>query len=195
MAGSGAAPGEPLPPNVQAELNRIPDVIREEGQPGQPGHSDVGQGSGGAPEATIGPGDIRGLMESVAFEEQDIRDLLEEAFEWLAERFHSDHWKLTDRQGRMLGKPTAVLANSMWQRLCVYLPEILGAWVQNTPGAAAFLMAAGIVIGPKVMQQARLNRAGRVIPAKPQAASKQPAAPPQSTAHIGGIPVATGKVE
>jgi hypothetical protein len=121
---------------------------------------------------------------------------LEELFEYLAERFDSDHWKLTERQGRMLGKPAAILANSLWQKLCVYLPDILGNWVRNTPGAAAFLMTAGIVIGPKVMQQARLNRERKAIPVQIETTeTKKPvASQPQPAIESGGIPVAEGKV-
>lgn len=171
--GSGAVPSD-----VQAQLDRIPDTIAE-----QPGEEHQG-------EAAISSGDIRNLMEMVAFEEQDIRDLLTEGFEWLADRFQSEHWKLTERQGRMLGKPAAQLANSLWQKLCVYLPEVLGAWIANTPGAAATLMACGVVIGPKVMLQVRLNRQRRGVPNK--SAPAKPA--PQPMAEAGGIPASAGMV-
>jgi hypothetical protein len=106
------------------------------------------------------PGDdaVASLMAMVAFEPQDVQDTLCEFFDWTAERFKSDHWRLTDRQARMLGKPSALLLNSLWARLCVIMPDIIGRWASETPGASAFLLAVGIVVIPKVTKQIQVSR-------------------------------------
>ena len=140
---------EPMSPEAERLLNGIPDVI-----------GDVpveGIGGQAAPPASDDP--IAGLMAAIAFEEEDVRDTLTESFEWLAERFKSDHWKLTERQARMLGKPTAMLLNSLWSKLQTILPDILAKWCEETPGATAFILACGIVVVPKVAQQVSISRA------------------------------------
>jgi len=86
----------------------------------------------GGPAELPGDDAIAGLMAMVAFEPQDVQDTLCEFFDWTAERFKSDHWRLTERQARMLGKPTSLLLNSLWARLCLILPDIIAA-----SGAAA----------------------------------------------------------
>lgn len=101
---------------------------------------------------------IASLMAQVAFEEQDVRDQLEELFEWLSERFQAEHWKLTERQSRMLGRPTAQMLTSIWAKLCTMLPDIIARWCESTPGAAAFIAACGIVIVPKAMKQVTISR-------------------------------------
>ena len=106
------------------------------------------------------PGDdpIAALMAQVAFEPQDVQDMIEELFNFLAERFNSEHWKLTSTQSRILGRPAAQLANALWKRLQNYLPDILGRWCEETPGAMAFIIACGIVVAPKVTKQISLSR-------------------------------------
>lgn len=128
-------------------LSRVPEVIGDD--PATEGARP------GVPEA-LDP--VAGLMAMVAFEEQDVRETLAEFFDWMAERFKSDHWKLNERQARMLGKPGTLLANALWAKLQAYLPEVLGKWCETTPGALAFLTACGIVIGPKVMQQMQISK-------------------------------------
>jgi hypothetical protein len=102
---------------------------------------------------------ISALMAQISFEEEDVKAYLSEFFEWMAERFESDHWKLTDRQQRILGRPTAQLMNSMWAQLCARFPEIIARWCESTPGAAAFLAAFGLVVVPKAWTQIRVSRA------------------------------------
>ncbi len=143
---STASYGEAAPVDERL-LSKVPDVIGDDpatdgAQPGAP--------------AALDP--VAGLMAMVAFEEQDVRDTLSEFFDWMAERFKSDHWKLNERQARMLGKPGTLLANALWAKLQAYLPEVLGKWCETTPGALAFLTACGIVIGPKVMQQMQISK-------------------------------------
>ena len=94
----------------------------------------------------------------MAFEPQDVQDTICEFFEWMAERFDSDHWKLSERQARMLGKPSAILADAMWRKLTALLPDIIGQWCESTPGATAFLFAFGIVVVPKVKKQFTISR-------------------------------------
>ena len=97
-------------------------------------------------------------MAQVAFEEQDVKDVLCEFFDWLAVKFENDNWKLTDRQSRMLGKPTALLANSMWVKLQSLVPDIIARWCETTPGAMAFLSACGLIVVPKVFNQIKVSR-------------------------------------
>lgn len=101
------------------------------------------------------------LMAMVAFEPQDVQDTLTEFFDWMAERFESDHWKLTERQQRMMGRPTAMMLNSLWGKLQRLLPDILARWCEQTPGATAFILACGIVVVPKVGKQIGISRERR----------------------------------
>jgi hypothetical protein len=104
---------------------------------------------------------IAALMAQVAFEEEDVKDTLAEFFDWMSERFKSDHWKLTDRQSRILGRPSAQLLNSIWAKLQDYLPDILARWCETTPGATAFILACGIVVLPKAKKQFTISRERR----------------------------------
>ncbi len=173
--------GEPLSAESQNLLASVPDSIG--------GTSEPGEADGASLPDPQDP--IAALMAQVAFEEQDVKDTLGELFDWLAERFESDHWRLTDRQTRMLGRPAAQMLNSVWAKLQVYIPDILGKWCEDTPGATALLMACGIVIVPKVAKQVAISRTRRKsVPMVQQGASHvapvaapppQPAAAPASS--------------
>lgn len=179
---SSASSGS-LSADAQAALDSVPEVIA----------APVDAAAEG-PEAELTSEDVRELMAQVAFEEQDVRDLLAELFDWLADRFDSDHWKLTERQMRILGGPSFRLANVLWKRLEERLPDILIGWCESTPGAAALIMACGIVVGPKIAKQVRLSRGGkRAQPAQTELDTamgrKSPAPQPPGSPHI---PVAAG---
>jgi hypothetical protein len=147
--GSDAPSSEKLPAETEAQLSKVPDVIGD----------DAGKGSG---EAELTSDDVRSLIESVGdFEEEDVKAVLEETFDWLSEYFGSTHWKLTERQMRIMGRPTTRMVNALWEKLKEILPDILGKWLQSVPGAAAFLMAAGIVVVPKVKRQYTLSQQAR----------------------------------
>jgi hypothetical protein len=167
-----------LPPESERLLSAVPQTIGE------------AQGEPGAPVDVQADDPIAALMAQVAFEPQDVQDVLGELFDWMAERFESDHWKLTERQARMIGRPTAQLLNSMWSRLQNYLPDILSKWCEETPGATAFIMACGIVIVPKVSQQVKISRE-RAAKEKPLVRDVPPTPrPPAPAQHIpasGGI--------
>ena len=183
FGGSRNSSPEPLPADTAAKLDAIPDVIGDAAAADSPA----------APSALDESG-IGALMDAVAFEEQDVRDMLEEFFGWMAARFDSEHWALTERQSRILGRPTAQLANSIWAKLRGVIPDILAQWCESTPGATAFLMAAGIVIVPKVMQQVRISRSKpRTVPAQEQPA-KGPQSPRTSTPAGPHVPVFAGTV-
>lgn len=152
-AGSSDSSASALPPAAEAKLNAVPDVI---------GGADPASPDAAGEVDSITGDDISALMAGVAFEEQDVRDLLGEFFEMLASRFESEHWKLTDRQSQLLGKPATILANSLWVKLTQIIPDIIARWCESTPGAVAFLTAAGIVIGPKIMRQIQVSRARRL---------------------------------
>lgn len=138
---------EPLPPESERILASVPKTIGDDPGADAPGPVEV-------PDADP----IAALMAQVAFEPQDVQDVIEEFFDFLAERFQSEHWKLTERQSRMLGRPAAQLANSIWRKMQSYIPDILSKWCEDTPGATAFILACGIVIVPKVSTQLALSR-------------------------------------
>lgn len=137
---------------------------------------------------------ISALMASVAFEEQDVKDALAEIFDWAAEKFESDHWKLTDRQLRIYGRPTAQLANSVWAKLMQMLPDVVAGWCETTPGLTAFIAATGIVVGPKVMVQARINQQRKEAKKGLTSAEHGKSNPPAKveTPTGGGVAAASG---
>jgi hypothetical protein len=167
---NGSSTSEPLTPEAERILRTVPDVIGED-----PALAGEPQSAG-----VIGDEDpITALMAQVAFEPQDVQDVIAETFDWLAERFESDHWRLTDRQARMLGRPSAQLLNSIWAKLSNYLPDILSRWCESTPGATAFLLAAGMVITPKVMQQVAISRERKATTSPVQPGPKPVSVPQQ----------------
>lgn len=170
--GSSVNDYQPLSDESERLLSQVPESIADEGQV-----------DGGAAQPQSASDDaISALMAQVAFEPQDVQDTLGELFDWLADRFESEHWKLTERQARMLGRPTAQLLNSLWAKLRERIPDILTRWCDETPGAMAFLMACGLVITPKVMQQVSLSRK-RTKEKKPTA---QPQSKPVQPIHVHG---------
>jgi hypothetical protein len=136
---------------------------------------------------------MQALMGAIAFEEQDVKDTLAELFDYLSEAFDSEHWTLTERQLRMLGRPTAQLLNSLWAKLKERIPDALANWCETTPGAMAFATAFGLVVVPKAAKQWNLSRERKQTgaPAKKPApvTNKQPI---EMQPGPGGIPVAVG---
>lgn len=168
-------PGEPLPPESEAML------AGEEGGPG--GAADVS-----APASDLVP--------TIAFSTAKTEKVLVEIFDWLAERFESDHWKLSDNQASMLGEPTAQLLGGVWTKLSEKLPDIL----TSTPGATAFLFACTVVVVPKAAQQVAVSRARRQgnSPAGPAKSARgpvpvQPRRPaPGDNFNSADVPMASG---
>lgn len=150
--------------------------------------------AGDAPEAELTADDVRELMDSVTFEQQDVQDLLAEFFDWLADKFQSDHWRLTERQMRILGKPTFRLVNVLWQKLEEKLPDVLVAWCAGTPGASAFLLACGIVVGPKIKKQMSLSSARKKQPAADGQMPSPRKSPTPAPPGAGPVPAAAGWV-
>jgi hypothetical protein len=144
---SEPVPDDPLSLEAERLLSGVPSTIGAD--------ADTEGGTSSAPGADD---PIAALMAQVAFEEQDVKDTLCEFFDWMAERFESEHWRLTDRQTRMLGRPTSLLLNSLWAKLQTMLPDVLARWCESTPGAMAFMTAAGFAIFPKVMTQVKISR-------------------------------------
>lgn len=118
-------------------------------------------------------------MASVAFEEQDVQDTLSELFDWIAEFFESDHWKLSERQARMIGRPLAQVLNAVWADLCRVLPGPIARWIENTPGAAKLLIACGLVLVPKAKTQWSISRERRSLARQPQRVQPAPAPRPR----------------
>jgi hypothetical protein len=174
-------PGDPLTPEQEHILADVPQFIGDAPATAAPG--DQGEPGGGGEDDAIAA-----LMAQVAFEPQDVQDTICEFFEWLAERFQSHHWKLSDRQARMLGKPSAILANAMWSKLSALLPDIIGQWCESTPGATAFLFAFGIVVVPKVKKQFSLSRERARERAQTVRPMTRPAVPVASPGAAQAVP-------
>jgi hypothetical protein len=128
------------------------------------------------------------LAGMVAFEEQDVQDTLQEFFSYLAGKFESDHWELTERQARMLGKPSTLLLNSLWTKLQTLLPNIIARWCESTPGAMAFITACGLVLVPKVVTQMKISRERR----KAKSPVIEPPRPPQQPEPPKPQPIRAG---
>jgi hypothetical protein len=173
-------PGEELPPESEALLGEI------EG---------AGTGEAGS-SAAESAGDVEvlgAMMPDIAFDEQDVRAVLEESFAWLAEKFDSGHWNLTERQSRMLGKPTAELLSGLYMRIREFLPGVLLDWCDATPGLMGVLIAGSIVIVPKVKTQVQLSmqkkRQPKRVTQMPRT-SPMPPGPVSGPAQVGPVGVA-----
>ena len=142
-----------MTPEAERLIAGVPDMVTDTGEDAPP-ISTMPNSDQASEDREL----VSALMAGVAFDPEDVQETLTEFFGWMAEKFQSDHWKLTDRQARMLGRPTAQLMNSLWARLADYLPDVITQWCDRTPGAMAFLMAAGMVVGPKVAQQISISR-------------------------------------
>lgn len=170
-------PGQPLSPESEHILHEMPGSIGA--QPAGQVEPPIGIADA---ESVAAAAMLSELASAITFEEQDVRELLEMGFGWMAEKFESDHWRLSERQSKIIGRPAAQLATSLWVKVCQFLPEWLMRAAETTPGLAGFVLGSGIVVGPKVMQQMRISKtrkvrdAGQVrpAPAQPRAAGPTP---------------------
>jgi len=187
-------PGEPLPLEAEQILSEIPSFIG-----GEPGAA-AGAGAIHEVDPELSADDIAEMIPDIDFEEGEVREVLEEAFEWLAGRFDSDHWKLTERQSRMLGRPTTRLLTSVYSRLAQFLPGWLATACETTPGLAGVIIVSAMVIGPKAAKQFKIHRARKgsvqTIEGNPGAAqARQPNAPPRRPAPSGAVGAIAGADE
>lgn len=166
-------PGEPLSAEAEAQLADLPDPAGQESAPGE------------MAAETLAP--VPAL--SNRFKEEYVADVLEEIFAWLADRFESEHWLLSDRQSRMLSEPSTLLLGSLWQHLQRMLPAILERWAESTPGLMDAVFAFGIVLTPKCIKQFELSRQRKAEgrPAKSAGPQPVPARPPYAGGPIGPI--------
>ena len=190
-------PGAPLSDEAERLLRSVPESISEaEPEP---------EARPGIVFAETDEGAIADLLPDISFDPAEVAGVLEESFDWLAEKFDSAHWKLTERQSRMLAKPTAELLGSLYMKIGAFLPAILLGWCEATPGLMGFLLTSGIVVGPKVAVQFQLSRSraraarNKVGPQRvPAPIRPTPAAAPHSQA-TGGVgmatPVPSGKLD
>jgi len=184
----GGSAAEPLPPETEAALKRIPDRIEDP----------VG---GELDAAEFGSDDLREMIESVDFEEQDVKDLLAELFDYLAEKFKSDHWRLTERQMRLLGGPTSKMANLLWIKFKKLLPDLFEKWLTSIPGFASFALACGIVVVPKVRKQWAITREAKKRNVPIERLAEEVRKKPAAAAAVAinepgafGIPEASGMI-
>lgn len=165
---SAASGNGEVPPAADAAFSRVPVVIKEPGE---------------AEAEDLSADDLRELMAEVQFEDEDVRECLEEGFEALSEFFGSEHWRLTPRQARILGKPLAKLLNSIWAELCRRLPELFARWAERLPGLAGTVAMVGVVGGPKLLKQARIYRGRR------RGLERSAAKPMQRVASVHSSPI------
>lgn len=166
-------PGEPLGPDAERILRDVPETIGDASRGPSQLNDEESVAAIGA-MAAIDPAFLQGL---ISFDESDVRSVLEEGFEFLADKFDSDHWKLTERQSRMLGRPTAQLLSTLWTKLSFLLPAQLAQWCASTPGLAGFVLTSAIVLSPKVAQQVSVSRKRRAAPNQPRQPGPVPVAP------------------
>jgi hypothetical protein len=152
-------PGQPLSPEAESILAGIDAGSSESAKPAASGSS--------------GAVDIAGVIPQIQFKTKTVEKVLREGFEWLANKFGSDHWLLTDNQAEMLGEPTAELLSSLFSKL----PDFLTRWCDTTPGLAGLVVAGVVVIGPKVAAQValvRVEKNSQFTPAPSRKSGPQP---------------------
>lgn len=165
-------PGEPL----TREAEQI--VAEIGGAPADESDEDDGQ---------LDPAEVAEGLARISFDEAYVRDVIEEAYAWAADKFESEHWLLSERQSRMLGGPTTQLLGSVWMHAQRLIPEILARWANSTPGLMDFVLVFGLVTGPKVAKQFAVSRQRRRRPQRPGAPVP---VPPRSGGPVG--PIMTG---
>jgi hypothetical protein len=157
-----------LAPEIETGFAKVPDVVKDPA----------------AEEPEFSSDDLRELMQELDdFEADDVKETLVEAFDALSEWFGSDHWKLSERQSRMMGKPVARLLNSIWKELCRVLPEVFARWAERLPGLSGTVFVGVMVVGPKAVKQWRISRA-------PAPLKKPASSPARSEPHppSGSVP-------
>jgi hypothetical protein len=123
---------------------------------------------------------------SFHFDPEAVGEVLEEGFAWIAEKFGSEHWKLSDRQARMLKGPTSQLLGSLYAHIERMLPAFLERWADSTPGLMDFVFVFGIVVGPKVAKQLALSRERRRGGGKPKPAAAVRSGQPSNSHYRDG---------
>lgn len=176
-------PGEPLPADSEKLLQDVQETIGGVHVAGEKLDDEESAAAIGA-LAGMDPAFLQGL---ISFDESDVRGVLEEGFDFLADRFDSAHWKLTERQSRMLGKPTAQLLTSVWTKLSYILPAGLAEWCASTPGLAAFVLTSTIVLGPKIAQQLAVSRQRGAAPKQAIRNAPVPLVPRGAAGPVGPI--------
>lgn len=170
-------PGEPLTPEAEQIVADIGGFAAGEDEPDDP----LSRRSIESSE------EFADGLTKIAFDQAYVTDVLEEAYAWLAEKFDSDHWNLTERQSRMLSGPTTELLGSVWMHIQRILPDLIARWAASTPGLMDFALIFGLVTGPKVAKQFAISRQRRRGP------QRRPGAPvpvrPQATGPVGPINV------
>ena len=186
--------------NPEASPSHSASSSTSEPKPGEPlsqeaEHivADIGGAPAGEDEPDgdqLDPAEVAEGLARISFDEAYVRDVLEEAYGWMADKFDSDHWALTERQSRMLGGPTTQLLGSVWMHAQRLIPEILARWANSTPGLMDFVLVFGLVTGPKVAKQFAVSRQRRQRPQRQQRPGAPVAVPPRMGGPVG--PMQTG---
>jgi hypothetical protein len=185
IANGEPQPGEPLDAGAESILGALPDFIGDETQPDGTSAAHLGDDPGSSPMlAPNAPG--------IQFDPEYVRAVLEESFSWVADRFDSAHWLLTERQSKMLTGPTTQLMGSLWTRVQQLLPEWLARWSSETPGLVDCVFAFSLVLGPKIGQQVAISRVRRAKAARAANTPRQSA--PGPVAGVGPVAGAVTEV-
>ena len=183
------APGEPLTPEAERIVNDVPEAIGGVYVAGEKLDDHETAAAVGA-LGSLSPEFLHGL---ISFNEDDVSSVLEEGFDFLADRFESEHWKLTERQSRMLGGPTTQLLSSVWSKVAQMLPAQLAQWCMSMPGLAGFILVSAIVVGPKVTTQIAVSRKRKSLGKEPRKPGPTPVTFRAYTGPVG--PIDTNSVQ
>lgn len=140
-------PAEPLSVESERLLAAVPDVIGDElpaSDPAlAPGHN----------EEQTEVDELLQMVRDIDFQQEDIQYLVEQLFEMIAEWRQMEHWKLTERQSRILGRPLFRMVNVCWAKLVEKLPD----YIVTIPGLAGTCLALGIVATPKILKDRAIS--------------------------------------
>jgi hypothetical protein len=186
VTGSGGSSipncSEPLSAEAERILAGVPATVGGEADdPGGPADF-----SGSALPGSDDAAELVALMDCVMFTPEDVAGTVAEWCDHLATWLDSDHWRISEGQQRLLGKPYATLANGMWGKVKQMLPGWLASTCETTPGLAGSFMVTAAVFGPKVMQQLIVSRMKKKAGPRIVKPNNEPApAPAPAPAHTG----------
>ena len=138
-----------LPLEIEAKLAAVPDVIGEQPPP------DLSV----APEADLtNQARIAELAALGYVDAAFMAELLDDNFAALADRFGSDHWKLSTKQRDRLALPVAAILNGMFQYLFDWLPDFVGDTASEHPEYPAAATTGAAILIPRVVKQYRISK-------------------------------------
>ena len=132
-------PGEPLSADAEQLLGFVSDPVGDDAAE----HEPAAPGSVAAERSDAAA--LASMLPDIEFDQQAVQDVLEEIHSWLAEKLDDANLNLSERQSRMLGKPTAALLTQVYANISMYLPGWLARACESTPALTGFILALAIV--------------------------------------------------